>query len=232
MWGFQFNFVMYSVILFSLFVIDYALGNGLVDTMQKWFCNIVCFVRSALKEEDKHFAQVPGAEDKINLLVVIGEVIVLSVTMILLKKYKRRRGIDRIDQLLQESKEAIRQTNEFLEKWRLRRLNWYLPPDYTYLDEEPQEIKPLKLEVPVLHMAIIDTRGTARSQPESGDAGDSINFTDSALLSVSSIMDDDSEYMAEQGVEEKISEETQPKNLEFQNRYLWDVMEEDSNLED
>ncbi|XP_026317768.1 uncharacterized protein LOC113228616 isoform X3 [Hyposmocoma kahamanoa] len=222
MWGFQFNFVMYSVILFSLFVIDYALGNGLVDTMQKWFCNIVCFVRSALKEEDKHFAQVPGAEDKINLLVVIGEVIVLSVTMILLKKYKRRRGIDRIDQLLQESKEAIRQTNEFLEKWRLRRLNWYLPPDYTYLDEEPQEIKPLKLE----------TRGTARSQPESGDAGDSINFTDSALLSVSSIMDDDSEYMAEQGVEEKISEETQPKNLEFQNRYLWDVMEEDSNLED
>lgn len=88
MWGFQFNFVMYAVILFSLFAIDYALGNGLVDTMQKWICNIVCFVRSALKEEDKHFAQVPGPEDEINLLVVTGEVIVLSVTMIVSFNFK------------------------------------------------------------------------------------------------------------------------------------------------
>lgn len=80
--GYELNFVMYSIILISLFVIDYALGNGLVDTVQKWFCNIVCFVRSALKEEDKYFAPVPGAEDKINLVVVIGEVAVLSITMI------------------------------------------------------------------------------------------------------------------------------------------------------
>lgn len=45
-------------------------------------------------------------------------------------------------------------------------------------------------------------------------------------------MDDDCEYMAEQSVEEKVSDETQQKNVEFKNRYLWDVMEEDSNLED
>lgn len=52
-------------------------------------------------------------------------------TLQFLKRYKRSRGKDRIDQLLQESKEALRQTNEFLEKWRLRRVssmhlsNWY-----------------------------------------------------------------------------------------------------------
>lgn len=45
-------------------------------------------------------------------------------------------------------------------------------------------------------------------------------------------MDEDFEYVAEQGVDEKASDETQPKNIEFKNRYLWDVMEEDSNLED
>lgn len=33
-----------------------------------------------------------------------------------------------------------------------------MPTEYTYLDDEPQEIKPLKLEVPILHMAIIDVR--------------------------------------------------------------------------
>lgn len=31
-----------------------------------------------------------------------------------------------------------------------------MPTEYSYLDEEPQEIKPLKLEVPILHMAIVD----------------------------------------------------------------------------
>lgn len=43
-------------------------------------------------------------------------------------------------------------------------------------------------------------------------------------------MDEDFEYIPEQGVEEKVSE-TEPKNIEFKNRYLWDVMEEDGNLE-
>lgn len=80
--GIELNFIMYSIILCSLFVVDYALGNGFVDTVQKLFCNVVCFARSALKEEDKYFAQVPVADEKINLLVVLGEVAVLSVTMI------------------------------------------------------------------------------------------------------------------------------------------------------
>lgn len=86
--GSELNFVMYSIILLSLFIIDYALGNGLVEIVQKWFCNIVCFVRNAVREEDKYFAQVPGADDKINLLVVLGEVAVLSVTMIVSFSFK------------------------------------------------------------------------------------------------------------------------------------------------
>lgn len=45
-------------------------------------------------------------------------------------------------------------------------------------------------------------------------------------------MDEDFEYTPEQSVDEKLSDETQSKNIEFKNRYLWDVMEEDSNLED
>ncbi|RVE44139.1 hypothetical protein evm_011218 [Chilo suppressalis] len=60
--------------------------------------------------------------------------------------------------------------------------------------KEPQEIKPLKLEVPILHMAIIDTLGTTRSQPERGDAGDTINITDSTLLSVTSLLDDRDDF--------------------------------------
>lgn len=31
--------------------------------------------------------------------------------------------------------------------------------EYTYLDEDPQEIKPYEFEVPILHMAIIDVSG-------------------------------------------------------------------------
>lgn len=80
--GSELNFVMYSIILLSLFAIDYALGNGLAEAVQKWFCNIVCFIRNVVKEEDKYFAQVPGAEDKVNFIVVLGEVAVLSLTMI------------------------------------------------------------------------------------------------------------------------------------------------------
>lgn len=88
MWGSELNFVLYSLILVSLFAIDYALGNGFVDTIQKYFCKIVCFARNVLKEEDKYFAQVPGAEDKINLLVIMGEAIVLCITMIVSFNFK------------------------------------------------------------------------------------------------------------------------------------------------
>lgn len=203
--------------------------HGFVDMFQKLFCKIACFVKKTVREEAKQAVLLP--ENPISLPVLFMEILVLSLTIAIifqfLNKYKQFRSKDRIDDLLHESKEALRQTNEFLEKWRLRRV----PTEYSYLDEEPQEIKPLKLEVPILHMAIIDTLGTTRSQPERGDAGDTVNITDSTLLSVTSLLDDDLESIPDTPVTEEKVEET--KNIEFRNRTLWDVMEEDANnLED
>ncbi|PZC80232.1 hypothetical protein B5X24_HaOG215038 [Helicoverpa armigera] len=247
-----FSAVLYGIVFLSLILIDYVLGHGFVDMFQKLFCKIACFVKKTVREEAKQAVLLP--ENPISLPVLFMEILVLSLTIAIifqfLNKYKQFRSKDRIDDLLHESKEALRQTNEFLEKWRLRRINWQVPTEYSYLDEEPQEIKPLKLEVPILHMAIIDalansrqsvpkksshgdppTLGTTRSQPERGDAGDTVNITDSTLLSVTSLLDDDLESIPDTPVtEEKVEE---PKNIEFRNRTLWDVMEEDANnLED
>ncbi|XP_063832211.1 uncharacterized protein LOC135081449 isoform X1 [Ostrinia nubilalis] len=224
--------LVYGAIFLSLFFIDYILGNGFVDVSQKAFCKVACFIKRSIREEAK-VAQLTS-ENPISVPVLFAEILALSLTIAILKKYKHIRGKDRMDELLQESRDALRQTNEFLEKWRLRRINWQVPTEYSYLDDEPQEIKPLKLEVPILHMAIIDTLGTTRSQPERGDAGDTINITDSTLLSVTSLLDDELESSDSQDPVnangEKASENTR---VEFRNRYLWDVMEEDAaNLED
>ncbi|KAF9407557.1 hypothetical protein HW555_012462 [Spodoptera exigua] len=218
--------VLYGAVFLSLILIDFILGHGFVDMFQKIFCKIACFVKKTVREEAKNVTALP--ENPISLPVLFVEIFALSLTIAFLNKYKQFRSKDRFDDLLLESKEALRQTNEFLEKWRLRRV----PTEYSYLDEEPQEIKPLKLEVPILHMAIIDTLGTTRSQPERGDAGDTVNIMDSTLLSVTSLLDDDLDSIPDPlPSEEKIIEET--KNIEFSNRTLWDVMEEDANsLED
>ncbi|KAM3960818.1 uncharacterized protein ACR2FA_005128 [Aphomia sociella] len=209
-----FNTILYGLILLSLFLIDYILGNGFVDMFQKVFCKFACFVKRSVREEAKLGALI--TEDPINLPMLITEIIILSLTVAWLNKYKQKRGFDKLDELLRESKEALRQTNEFLEKWRLRRVP-------TYLDDEPQEIKPLKLEVPILHMAIVDTKGTTRSQPESGDAGDTFNIADSTLLSVTSLTDEDLESITEP------ASERLDDRIEFKSRYLWDVVEEDAN---
>ncbi|XP_049884508.1 uncharacterized protein LOC126379736 [Pectinophora gossypiella] len=212
----------YGTIFLSLFVIDYALGNGFVAMIQKIFCKFACFVKQSIRAEAKQIAQREDIKNPISIPLLLMEIILLAFTIVFLNRYKYYRGKDRIDHLLQESKETLKQTNEFLEKWRMRRV----PTERTYLDEEPQEIKPLKLEVPILHMAIVDTRGTTRRQPERGDAGDAINYTDSALLSVSSLLDDDIDSFVE-----PIGDELD-MNGELKNRYLWDVMEEDANMED
>lgn len=54
-------------------------------------------------------------------------------------------------------------------------------------------------------------------------------MSDTALLSVTSLVSDDFDFrsVCEPILEDKSSEET--KNIEFRNRYLWDVMEEDAN---
>ncbi|XP_028157976.1 uncharacterized protein LOC114351109 isoform X3 [Ostrinia furnacalis] len=189
--------LVYGAIFLSLFFIDYILGNGFVDVSQKAFCKVACFIKRSIREEAK-VAQLT-TENPISVPVLFAEILALSLTIAILKKYKHIRGKDRMDELLQESRDALRQTNEFLEKWRLRR-----------------------------------TLGTTRSQPERGDAGDTINITDSTLLSVTSLLDDELESSDSQDPVnangEKASENTR---VEFRNRYLWDVMEEDAaNLED
>ncbi|KAJ8711612.1 hypothetical protein PYW08_008566 [Mythimna loreyi] len=221
--------VIYGTVFLSLILIDYVLGHGFVDMFQKIFCKVACFVKKTVREEAKQVVVIP--ENPISLPVLFMEILVLSLTIAFLNKYKQLRTKDRLDDLLHESKEALRQTNEFIEKWRLRR---QVPTEYSYLDEEPQEIKPLKIEVPILHMAIIDTLGTTRSQPERGDAGDTVNITDSTLLSVTSLLDDDLESISDPPPsEEKAPEEKESRHVEFRNRTLWDVMEEDANtLED
>ncbi|XP_028027840.1 uncharacterized protein LOC114241245 [Bombyx mandarina] len=247
--------LMYTFVFLSLFLVDYLLGNGFVDMFQTIFCKIACFVKKTLREEAKK-TQLVGKENPISIPVIFIEILVLSLTIAFLNKYKKYRAKDRIDELLNESKEAIRQTNEFLEKWRLRRVSAPLmtsrkypldsvsrlvPTDFSYLDEEPQEIKPLKLEVPILHMAIIDTLGTTRSLPESGDAGDTFNITDSTLLSVTSLLEDDLESIPDP-IDDKLTDESnhidmdnrfldRSKSIEFNSRFLWDVVEEDEAYE-
>ncbi|KAI8437771.1 hypothetical protein MSG28_012004 [Choristoneura fumiferana] len=227
------NAVMYTAIFSSLVLIDYVLGNGFVAMTQRSFCKIFCFFKKAWKEEAK--LAPPPTPNNISLSMLLMEVVTLSLTMMVLNKYKYYRGRDRIDELLDESKESLRQTNEFLEKWRVRRQasDWEMSAKGTYLDDEPQEIQPLTLEVPILHMAIVDTLGTTRSQPERGDAGDTINRTDSTLLSMTSLLDNDFRLSAESIADDYgLDASSDSKTVEFRNRYLWDVMEEDSSPDD
>ncbi|CAH0732037.1 unnamed protein product, partial [Brenthis ino] len=179
------TFSLYTISFLSLIFIDYLLGNGFVDAFQKIICRIICFVRKSLREDEEL-----RVTEEVNLPVLVVEIVVLGLTISFLNRYKKFRGKDRIDALLQQSREALQQTNEFLEKWRLRRINWQVSNEDSYLDEEPQEIKPLKLELPILHLAIIDALGTSRNQLERGDGADTIKFTDSTILSMTSLLDD------------------------------------------
>ncbi|CAK1545729.1 unnamed protein product [Leptosia nina] len=220
-----FSVVVYSASFISLVLIDYLLGNGFVDMFQRLACKIICFIGREIRKQEK--LDLSENDSVISLPFLLTEIALLVLSIAFLKKYKQMRFGDKIDELLKESREALRETNEFLEKWRLRRLNWQTASDYTYLDDEPQEIKPYKLEVPILHMAIIDTVGTMRSQPERGDAGDTINITDSTLLSVTSLLDDDIESIVAPASDEHIDESMEKSIAEFKDRYLWDVVEED-----
>ncbi|XP_050355227.1 uncharacterized protein LOC126776619 [Nymphalis io] len=217
----------YSAIILSLFFIDYLLGNGLVVKLQRIFCKVFCGIRKYVREEK--YSQITGNENFINLPVLVSEIVSLGLAIAFLNKYKHNRGKDKIDDLLQESREALRQTNEFLEKWRLRRINWQVPSEYSYLDEEPQEIKPLKLEVPILHMAIVDTLGSTKIRSDRGDAGDMASTTESTLLSMTSLLDDDLQSIPEV-IGEDINDTLQ--EIEIRDRYLWDVLEEDASLEE
>ncbi|RVE44138.1 hypothetical protein evm_011217 [Chilo suppressalis] len=111
--------LMYGAIFLSLFFLDYVLGNGFVDVSQKVFCKVACFIKRSIREEAR-LAQATQ-ENPINVPILFAEIIALTMTIAFLKKYKNIRCRDRMDELLQESKDSLKQTNEFLEKWRLRR---------------------------------------------------------------------------------------------------------------
>lgn len=84
-----FKCCMYSFILLSLFAVDHAIGNGVMDTLKKFFCNFVCFGRHALKKENKYFVQGPGSNDKINTVMILGEVALLTLTIMVSFSLKR-----------------------------------------------------------------------------------------------------------------------------------------------
>ncbi|XP_068619949.1 uncharacterized protein [Battus philenor] len=160
------------------------------------------------------------SERPMNIPVLISEVLFLGVVTTIFNRYSVLKTRDRIDSLLQESKYGLRLMNIFLDEWHQRRVH-----NNEYLDEEPQPLAPLKLEVPILHMAIIDTRGsTTRGQLERGDAGDSVNISDSTLLTVTSIIDEDFESILSAVNEDQMTDEI--RNID-NNRYLWNVLEED-----
>lgn len=76
-------------------------------------------------------------------------------------------------------------------------------------------------------MQFPQTLGSRRGQPERGDAGDTVNITDSTLLSVTSLIDDDLGTVPEDNSDGNNADET--RSVEIKNRYLWDVVEEDAN---
>lgn len=67
----------------------------------------------------------------------------------------------------------------------------------------------------------LQTRGKNR-QPERGDAGDTINITDSTLLSVTSLLDDDLNVMITESSPSMETGKTidEGQNYEYQNRFL------------
>ncbi|CAH2054838.1 unnamed protein product, partial [Iphiclides podalirius] len=211
------NIIITLTLICSLLLVDYSLGNGLLQIVLRYSCRAVCYVRTVIREEAKRM--VTDNETPMNIPVLISEVLFLTVLTVILNRYTQLKARDRIDDLLQQSRHRLRCTNEYLNRWRSKRANY----DQSYLDEEPQQIEPLKLEIPILHMAIIDTRGPGRSQHERGDAGDSMSGNESTLVSVRSLYDDDSESLLEHAA--RAADETHV--TDNTNRSLWNVQEED-----
>ncbi|XP_013147662.1 PREDICTED: uncharacterized protein LOC106110383 isoform X1 [Papilio polytes] len=204
-----------------LFVIDCVLGNVSLRLIQSFSENLQTLPES-VKEETKVLL-LEGAR-LMNLPLLCSEVLFLAVMTVVLNNWSSPNKNDRIDRLLQESRRGLQSTNTYLEKWRQKRVQ-----AEENKNKEPDYVKPLKLEVPILHMAIIDNRATnrfdARAQHERGDAGDSINITDTTLLSVASVNNDDFESIMKLARDDVTTEDI--RSIETNNRYLWKVLEED-----
>ncbi|KOB72314.1 TonB-dependent receptor plug domain protein [Operophtera brumata] len=151
------NGLKYTLIFVGLIVIDYILGNGLVEICLKLLCKITCFVKKTIRKEAV-LAKMTGNENTISMPTLFLEILMLWGTI-----------VDRIDDLLQESNETLRQTND-------------------------------------------------------GDAGDTISFTDTTLLSMTSILD----YDGVEPIDDLPSEEAMvERSIDYNCRQLWDVIEEE-----
>ncbi|XP_063624108.1 uncharacterized protein LOC134796088 [Cydia splendana] len=209
------SIVLGGILSTSLVAFDYLLGNGFTGMLQTMFCKCFCFVKRTLRDQMKSSAAVESNDFSATMFLV--EIVALIGTMLLLNRYK----IHCFERSITVNKEP-----DELPGTKKHRLG---SPSTDYGSREidnPQLIKPLNLEIPVMQMAIIDTIGTTRSQPERGDAGDIYNITDSAILSVTSLLDMDF----------KFQESWREDNIVFgdgntfqfnKNRYLWDVTEEE-----
>ncbi|XP_063359141.1 uncharacterized protein LOC134648556 [Cydia amplana] len=215
MWKQALIIVLGSILCGSLLAFDYLLGNGFTDMMQIMFCKCFCFVKRTLRDESKSQKAVESSNFSATMLLV--EIVALFCTMLLLNTYKKY-GIER-------SIKVNKRPNELPETKKQRlvsRSTHYGPREI----DNPQLIKPLNLEIPVMQMAITDTTGTTRRQPERGDAGDVYNTTDSAILSVTSLMD--TEFKLQESLCEDNMVLGDGNTVQFNNnRYLWDVTEEE-----
>ncbi|KAI5644795.1 hypothetical protein NE865_03141 [Phthorimaea operculella] len=190
--------------------------------LQRLICNIICSLTKSIRKE----AELPRNDDdriQFHIPTLLVELLVLIITSKALNKYAEWKNCDRhLDELLDESKEAVRLTDEFLEKWRMRKV----ATETSYSDNEPQEFRPSKLELPILHMAFIDARGSTRKHIERADAGDALSYSDSAIISVVSL--------TEQGNETAMLADLMGDDFDdlgHQDHYLWDVEEEDPNVQ-
>ncbi|XP_063537750.1 uncharacterized protein LOC134747105 [Cydia strobilella] len=213
MWKQALSVVLGGILCGSLLAFDYLLGNGFTDMMQTMFCKCFCFVKKTLR--DQLISSEAEESSNFSATMFLVEIFALFCTMLLLNRYKKY-GIER---------SVNKKPNELAgtKKHRLvSRSPHYGPREIN----NPQLIKPLNLEIPVMQMAIIDTIGTTRSQPERGDAGDIYNITDSAILSVTSLLDTDFK------LQESLCEDNMVlgdgNTVQFNNnRYLWEVTEEE-----
>ncbi|XP_061729633.1 uncharacterized protein LOC133534496 [Cydia pomonella] len=215
MWKHALSVALGGILCSSLLAFDHILGNGFTDMMQTMFCKCFCFVKRTLRDQLKSSEAVESSNFSATMFLV--EIIALLCTMLLLNRYKKY-GIER-------SIKVHKEPNELPGTKKRKPVSRSI--DYGPRElNNPQLIKPLNLEVPLMQMAIIDTIGTTRSQPERGDAGDIYNITDSAILSVTSLLDTD--FKLQEAIFEDNMVLGDGNTIQLNNnRYLWDVIEEE-----
>ncbi|XP_041982891.1 uncharacterized protein LOC121735952 [Aricia agestis] len=189
-----FKVFLYSSAISILLLLDYIKEIGVVELLKKYCCRTVCSVVKTIK----------ASEIDLDFPLLLREGTFMVVVMMIIRALTKVRGKDKIDKLLQNS-EAVKEADYFLDKWRMRKGN-NKSKNSSYLADE-------RIEVPILHMAFVEATSD-RNQFERGDAADTIYMSDTTVLSMSSLFDDD------------LSTFSDEKDINFEERRLWDFTEE------